>query len=143
MRLLFVFYLISLLGMNNQAALDVELTTTAKRKGVIRLAVFDSASALKAEKPVSGQVLPLTKTAAPLERLLTNLPEGKFAIAAYHDLNNNGKLDRNAFGIPSEPYAFSGQPASKWRAPKWEEVAIDNNQNKAKLQLRLKYWKEQ
>ena len=49
-----------------------------------------------------------------------NLPSGEYAISTYHDENNNGKLDRNAMGIPSEDYAasnntkgFMGPPAYK------------------------------
>ena len=36
-----------------------------------------------------------------------NIPVGKYAIAIYQDLNKNGKLDKNWFGIPKEPYGFS------------------------------------
>lgn len=49
-----------------------------------------------------------------------NLPAGEYAISTYHDENNNGKLDRNAMGVPSEAYAasnnakgFMGPPAYK------------------------------
>ena len=49
-----------------------------------------------------------------------NLPAGEYAISAYHDENNNGKLDKNMMGIPSEDYAasnnakgFMGPPAYK------------------------------
>ncbi|WP_264553857.1 DUF2141 domain-containing protein [Flavobacterium sp. N2038] len=49
-----------------------------------------------------------------------NLPAGEYAISTYHDENNNGKLDRNAMGAPSEAYAasnnakgFMGPPAYK------------------------------
>lgn len=49
-----------------------------------------------------------------------NLPAGEYAISTYHDENSNGKLDRNAMGIPSEDYAasnnakgFMGPPAYK------------------------------
>jgi uncharacterized protein (DUF2141 family) len=48
------------------------------------------------------------------------IPAGEYAISTYHDENNNGKLDRNAMGIPSEDYAasnnakgFMGPPAYK------------------------------
>jgi uncharacterized protein (DUF2141 family) len=48
------------------------------------------------------------------------IPAGEYAISTYHDENNNGKLDKNAMGIPSEDYAasnnakgFMGPPAYK------------------------------
>ncbi|MCA1918666.1 MAG: DUF2141 domain-containing protein [Flavobacterium piscis] len=52
--------------------------------------------------------------------IFDNLPAGEYAISTYHDENNNGKLDKNMMGIPSEDYAasnnakgFMGPPAYK------------------------------
>lgn len=36
-----------------------------------------------------------------------NVPAGGYGIAAYHDLNANGQLDRSGLGIPREPWGFS------------------------------------
>ena len=50
----------------------------------------------------------------------SDLPAGEYAISTFHDENNNGKLDKNMMGIPSEDYAasnnakgFMGPPAYK------------------------------
>jgi uncharacterized protein (DUF2141 family) len=42
----------------------------------------------------------------------------------YHDENNNRRLDRNFFGIPSEPYGFSNDARNAMRAPTYEEAAF-------------------
>ncbi len=36
-----------------------------------------------------------------------DVPAGALAVAVYQDLNGNGQLDRNALGVPTEPYGFS------------------------------------
>lgn len=36
------------------------------------------------------------------------LPTGDFAISLFQDLNQNTELDTGFFGIPKEPYGFSG-----------------------------------
>lgn len=36
-----------------------------------------------------------------------NVPPGMYAIAAYHDVNGNGRMDTGMFGLPREPYGFS------------------------------------
>lgn len=36
-----------------------------------------------------------------------DIPYGEYAIALYQDENGNGKLDTGAFGVPTEPFAFS------------------------------------
>ena len=37
----------------------------------------------------------------------TDLPIGDYAVAVYHDANNNGHIDQNEVGIPTESYGFS------------------------------------
>jgi uncharacterized protein (DUF2141 family) len=39
----------------------------------------------------------------------TDLPKGKYAVSAYQDINKNGQLDKNLFGIPKEKYGFSNK----------------------------------
>ncbi|WP_348645255.1 DUF2141 domain-containing protein [Methylobacterium sp. BTF04] len=34
---------------------------------------------------------------------------GTYAVAAYQDVNGNGRLDRTGLGLPLEPYGFSGE----------------------------------
>lgn len=47
----------------------------------------------------------------------TNLAPGEYAIMAFHDSDDDGKLTCNGmFGLPSEPYAFSNNP-STWFGP--------------------------
>lgn len=52
-----------------------------------------------------------------------DLPEGEYAIKAFHDENATGELDRNILGIPAENYGFSGK--SRKRGPtSYEEARI-------------------
>ncbi len=51
-----------------------------------------------------------------------NLPTGEYAISTYHDENNNGKLDRNAMGIPSEAYAASNNARGFMGPPSYKDA---------------------
>ncbi len=53
-----------------------------------------------------------------------NLPSQLLAICAYHDQNGNARLDKNAFGIPTEPYGFSKNPERGFGPPKFGQTAI-------------------
>ncbi len=55
------------------------------------------------------------------------LPAGDYAVSVYHDLNSNGKLDKNIFGAPNEPYAFSRNYKPVFRAPRFDEVKVQLN----------------
>jgi uncharacterized protein (DUF2141 family) len=49
------------------------------------------------------------------------LAPGEWAVALTQDTNDNGKLDKNMLGIPTEPYAFSNNVRPRLAAPKFEE----------------------
>ncbi|WP_337966927.1 DUF2141 domain-containing protein [uncultured Flavobacterium sp.] len=51
-----------------------------------------------------------------------NLSTGEYAISTYHDENNNGKLDRNAMGIPSEAYAASNNAKGFMGPPSYKDA---------------------
>jgi uncharacterized protein (DUF2141 family) len=56
---------------------------------------------------------------------LKDIPPGTWAVLAYQDANENGKLDRNFLGIPSENYGFSRDAASRFGPPGFDEAAIE------------------
>ncbi len=121
--------------------LPVEVTNIGTAKGTIRAALYNNASDFSNwSNPVAyKQVSP---TASGTVRLQVPIPQsGKYALAIYHDLNNNNQLDVNALGIPKEPYAFSKTPESKWKAPTFDDVAFSTQQVPAAgLKLALKTW---
>jgi len=71
-----------------------------------------------------------------------NLPFGQYAVAVYHDLNNNGKMDKNTLGIPTEPYGFSNNVQVKWRHPKFTDAVFVLSNAKEELTVSLKRWSE-
>ena len=42
-----------------------------------------------------------------IRAVFTDVPDGTYAVQAFHDRNSNGKLDTNLFGAPEEPIAVS------------------------------------
>jgi uncharacterized protein (DUF2141 family) len=52
-------------------------------------------------------------------------PTRPFAVAVFHDENNNGTLDRNGVGIPTERYGFSNDARNTFGPPSFKEAAIN------------------
>jgi uncharacterized protein (DUF2141 family) len=65
-----------------------------------------------------------------------NLPAGEYAISTYHDENNNGKLDRNAMGIPSEDYAASNNAKGFMGPPSYNDAKFVINKD-SKIEITL------
>lgn len=57
-----------------------------------------------------------------------NVPDGRYAIAIYHDENLNGKLEVNEMGIPREGYGFSTKNKVAGR-PKFEQAEFEVSGN--------------
>ncbi|WP_367392292.1 DUF2141 domain-containing protein [Lewinella sp. LCG006] len=121
---------------------EVNITNIKEAKGTIRAAVFTNAEDFDQEKnAVYDEVIPLSSTATIRRRLPLN-GRSTYGLAVYHDINNNGKLDRNGLGIPKEPYAFSNNPSAKWQAPTFSEIAFVPNEVNGSLSLKLLAWGE-
>ena len=43
-------------------------------------------------------------------------------ITVMHDRNDNGELDANFVGMPTEPWAFSNNATGSFGPPGWEQV---------------------
>jgi uncharacterized protein (DUF2141 family) len=63
--------------------------------------------------------------------VFTNLDPGQYAIILFHDENGNGKLDRNALGVPTEPYGFSNNVRGLLSPPTFEKAVMQINSDKA------------
>jgi len=52
------------------------------------------------------------------------LPWGRYAASAYHDEDDDGALDTNLFGVPSEPFGFSNDARARFGRPDFVEAAF-------------------
>lgn len=52
------------------------------------------------------------------------VPRGTYAVAVFLDTNDNGQLDTNFFGAPTEPYGFSNNKLFAFRPTSFEEAAF-------------------
>ena len=62
-----------------------------------------------------------------------NIDFGTYAIAIYHDENNNGKLDSNFIGIPKEGTGASNNAKGKFGPPKFEDAKFEHQKNETVL----------
>ena len=57
-----------------------------------------------------------------------NVPEGRYAMALYHDENEDGTMETNEMGVPREGYGFSNNPKVPGR-PKFEQAEFKFDRN--------------
>lgn len=92
--------------------------------GAIMVAVFDNETAHdKGGKPAFATMVPVS--AATATTVIPGLPPGRYAIKVFHDVNGNGQMDSNPFGMPLEPFAFSNNALPQGGPASWAQASFD------------------
>lgn len=114
--------------------LNLEIKNIKNKKGKIRITVFDN----QKDFLKKGEEIPVkVNQTGSIKVNLDDLPFGTYAISIFHDLNNNGKLDVNFFGIPEEPYGFSNNIRPRFRAPKYNESEFTFDREGQSMDIKL------
>jgi len=93
-------------------------------KGKIMIAAFDNENNFnKKENPSFSDLLNVSNSS--LKTTFKSIPQGTYAIALYHDENSDGKLNTTKLRIPTEGVGFSGQHATLYKKPKFNDCVIE------------------
>ncbi|WP_201306080.1 DUF2141 domain-containing protein [Roseomonas harenae] len=64
---------------------------------------------------------------------------GDYAIAVYHDENNDHDFNRNLIGIPAEGYGFSNDAPTTIGLPSFSDVRFTAPPGESRMTIRLRY----
>lgn len=98
----------------------VEVQNLHPGQGPLMLAAYSDAASFR-KAPAAQMQLPVT--AETMQVKVCPLSGDTVALTLYQDLNANGKLDTNPFGMPTEPWGASGK-TSFMSAPTWESAHV-------------------
>ena len=100
----------------------VEITfDVGAEDGVIMAALFDSEAAYDGGgAPVRAAMI----NVAGGDRVarFEGLPPGDYALRAFHDVNGDGQMNANPFGMPTEPFAFSNNAVGNMGPASWDRA---------------------
>ncbi|MDP2188678.1 MAG: DUF2141 domain-containing protein [Sphingobacteriaceae bacterium] len=65
------------------------------------------------------------------------LPPGEYAVGLMHDINENGQIDKNWVGYPTEPFGFSRNFKPKLGPPSFNDCKIDLNKGNQRIEIKL------
>jgi uncharacterized protein (DUF2141 family) len=104
--------------------LKVEVKNAGGKTGDLYISLFAKPDGFPAETRKAAFTARVDLTAP--RHTFTKLPDGKYVVVVFHDRNGNGKIDRNAFGLPQEPIGLSNHPKIGPAAPpSFEKAKID------------------
>ena len=128
-----------LLTAHGAAAEDVVVTVTGIRsaKGTILVAVCDEATFLQPTCRYKGRAPAATGS---VTVRITGVPPGVYAAQAYGDENDNGRIDRTLFGVPTEGLGFSNDAKMRFGPPSFADAAVRVGPGGARIEFGLRYY---
>lgn len=105
------------------ATADVSITfrfEVGERTGKIMMSLHDSEASYRSGPPTKAAEINVAGGQSTVT--FDKLPAGDYAMKAFHDVNGNGKMDTNPFGMPTEPYAFSNNAIGNFGPASWERA---------------------
>lgn len=108
-----------------QDTADLTLTFPAlsAKQGKVMIAVYDSADGWRSGKP--ARIAQADAADAEPSAKIVALPPGTYAVRAFQDVDGDGKLGTNPFGLPVEPYGFSRDAAPNMGPPAFDAAAFE------------------
>jgi len=108
----------------NTTTLEVTFAQIADPTGQILLVLFDNKEAYDSgAAPVRAVSVPVTGET--ITAIIPDVPHGRYGFKIVHDLNGDGAMNTNPFGMPIEPFAFSNNAVGNMGPATWEAAAFD------------------
>lgn len=106
-------------GTAHAGDLVIRIDDVKTTQGQLMVALYSSADGFLKDS-VRASAAPATAGSTTV--VFKDLPAGDYGIALYHDANGNGKMDRNAMGLPVEDYAFSNNAIGHMGPPSFDQA---------------------
>ena len=106
------------------AAVTFDFDIGAKT-GTVMVVLFDSAAGYDGNAPVRQAMVDVA--AGDRSATFEGLSPGDYAMKSFHDVDADGEMDTNPFGMPTEPFAFSNNAVGNMGPASWDRArfAVD------------------
>jgi uncharacterized protein (DUF2141 family) len=116
---------------------DVTVTGVRNDAGHVRVAVCTRHDFLQ---PFCEHNASVRARAGSVTVRVPNVPPGAYAVQAWHDENDNGKIDTNFLGIPREGIGFSRDAPFRFGPPSFSDAAFRLGPDGGAVALKLRYF---
>ena len=88
--------------------------------GAVMVSLFDSEAGYRGGVPLRRARVDVA--AGERTAVFAGLPQGAYAVTAFHDVDGDGRMNVNPFGVPTEPFAFSNNARGNMGPAAWESA---------------------
>src|SRR5215203_3280642 len=108
-------------------------------KGQIYVTAFKDQASFKSEKPLTVVKFSKETLANGVLKVNFTLEQGTYGVVLIDDENNNGKMDKNFFGIPKEGFGFSNFYLSGFSRPTFNDFKFEVGKTPVKIETKLRF----
>ncbi len=130
--------LLSTATMATAAELRVDVNGLRSGDGEVHLAVFATPATFPRSEAMLAEAIVRAK-AAGVHWVFSGLKPGTYALAVYHDENENHEFDRGFLGIPLEGFGFSNDAQVFFGPPDFADAAVTVPGKGARITIRMTY----
>lgn len=121
-----LFLIVSYFGnAQSKPEFKLKIQNIKNTKGTMRIAFYKKGSDFPENSGISFAKETKIIQKGELVLKFSDIPHGEYAVAIFHDENGNKKIDKNLFGLPTEPYGFSRNFKPKFSAPEYKDCNVD------------------
>ncbi len=117
------------------ASVTIEVTGVRSAKGVVRVAVCTALTFLKDACPYTASS---RATVGDTVVTVPGVPPGVYAVQLFHDENDNDRVDRGLFGVPTEAIGFSNDASVGLTGPRFAKAAFSHGDESQTLRVALR-----
>lgn len=119
-----VAFTVSPVAHGEEAATSVSVTISNIQtpEGVIRVGLFDEAS-YDGGNGING--VNIDVDGSEVTASIEGVAPGSYGIKLFHDVNDDGEMGTNPFGMPTEPFAFSNNARGRFGPAKWDAAKFE------------------
>ena len=126
--LLFCLSIFSTVLLAQTASITVKVEGIQEVSGNMSVAIYNNADDFPDnDKVLFGERIPVQLET--FEYVFKDIPFGTYAIAVYHDLDEDSELTKSWIGIPKEPYGFSNNVEGGMGPPDFEDASFELKQD--------------
>jgi uncharacterized protein (DUF2141 family) len=122
---------------SNAADLTVTIDGARNSDGSVATAIFNNDANFPKAPPFAA--FRMKASGGPVSFTVHNLPPGKYAITSFHDENDNGKLDADPTGLPTEGYGVSNDAKNILGPPQFSKAAFDIGDQAKAVTIKITY----
>lgn len=102
-------------------AIHVRASTFRSAKGSLRCRLYSRPEGFPGKRPYDAE-RSVAVTGKAMTCVFNDVADGTYAVALFHDENDDGKLETNFLGIPREGVGVSNNKIRSLGPPRWEDA---------------------